>query len=150
MEKFRVTFYPDNKTVEVEKDRSVLSAAISAGVYITSHCGGDGVCGRCKVMIRKGQVAYQSDGVLSAEERGRGMYLACLTAVQGDLEVEVPPESRLTLEVPSREYSLPEDVETLPPAGTSDLFVHSPLATKLFLEVPEPKLEDKLSDTERL
>ena len=42
MEKFKVIFYPDNKTVEVEKEKTILSAAISAGIYIDSGCGGDG------------------------------------------------------------------------------------------------------------
>ena len=53
MDKFKITFYPDNKTVEVEKGVSLLSAAISAGIHINSSCGGDGVCGRCKVILKK-------------------------------------------------------------------------------------------------
>jgi len=149
MERFRVTFYPDNKTVEVEKDRTILSAALSAGVYIASHCGGDGVCGRCKVILKKGRVSAQSQGMLSEKERAEGVCLACLTAVEDNLEIEVPASSRLNLEAPGAEYSLPEDVETLQ-ATAQDLFVHSPLATKIFLNIPEPKLEEKLSDTERL
>ena len=98
MEKFKVTFYPDNKTVEVQKDTTILAAAISAGIYITSSCGGEGVCGRCKVVLRKGRVFSQSAGRITAEEKKRGVYLACATAVQSDLEVEIPPESRLSLE----------------------------------------------------
>ena len=159
MEKFKVTFLPDNKTIEVEKEKTILSAAISAGVYITSSCGGDGVCGRCKVILKKGQVLSQPTGRISLEERKRGMHLACLTTIQSDLEVEVPPESRLDLEKLTQEdlelrlkglYSESEEVESAPSVLGEEIFVHSPLATKLYLELPPPDLEDKISDLERL
>jgi len=159
MEKFKVTFYPDNKTIEVEKGKNILSGAISAGVYINSSCGGDGVCGRCKVILKKGQVLTQPTGRISVEERKKGIYLACLTTIQSDLEVEVPPESRLDLEKLSPQdidlrlkglYSESEEVEPPESVLGEEIFVHSPLATKLYLELPPPDLEDKISDLERL
>lgn len=159
MEKFKVIFYPDNKSVEVEKGKTILSASLSAGVYINSSCGGDGVCGRCKVILKKGQVITQPTGRISLEERKRGVYLACLTAVQSDLEVEVPPESRLELEKLTPEelelrlkgfYTESEEVESAVSILGEEIFLHSPLATKLYLELPTPDLEDKISDLERL
>ena len=90
MQKFKVTFLPDNKTVLVEKDKTILSAAISAGIYINSTCGGDGICGKCRVIVNKGEVASQPNGIITANEKKSNIYLACLTAVQSDLEVVVP------------------------------------------------------------
>lgn len=159
MEKFKVTFYPDNKTIEVEKGKSILSAAISAGIYINSSCGGDGVCGRCKVILKKGEVFTQPTGRISLEERKCGIYLSCLTTIQGDLEVEVPPESRVDfgkltpqeLELRLKGlYSESEEVESSRSLLGEEIFVHSPLATKVYLELPPPNLEDKISDLERL
>ncbi len=159
MEKYKVTFYPDNKTVEVEKGKTILSAAISTGVYINSSCGGDGVCGRCKVILRSGQVISQPAGRITLEERKRGVYLACLATIHSDLEVEVPAESRIDLEKLSPQdldlrlkgiYSDSEDVESAVSVLGEEIFVHSPLATKLYLELPLPDLEDKISDLERL
>lgn len=159
MEKFRITFYPHNKTVEVEKGKSLLAAAISAGVYINSSCGGDGVCGRCKVILKKGKVTTQPTGRISAEERKRGVYLACLTSAESDLEIEVPPESRLDFETLTDEekeqrlkglYSEAEEVEPAKAVLGDEIFIHSPLSTKLFLELPPPTLDDKISDLERL
>jgi uncharacterized 2Fe-2S/4Fe-4S cluster protein (DUF4445 family) len=159
MEKFKVTFYPDNKTIEVEKGKTILSAAISAGVYINSSCGGDGVCGRCKVILKKGQVLTQPTGRISLDERRQGFYLACLTTIQSDLEVEVPPESRVVFEKLTPQdlelrlkglYSEAEEVESAESVLGEELFVHSPLATKLYLELPQPTLDDKISDLERL
>ncbi len=151
MEKFKVTFYPDNKSIEVERGKTILSAAISAGVYINSSCGGDGVCGRCKVILKKGQVVTHPTGRISLEERSRGYYLACLTTIQSDLEIEIPPESRLDLELRLKGlYSESEEIEAPVSVLGDEIFVHSPLATKLYLELPEPNLEDKISDLERL
>jgi uncharacterized 2Fe-2S/4Fe-4S cluster protein (DUF4445 family) len=159
MEKFKVTFYPDNKTIEVEKGKTILSAAISAGVYINSSCGGDGVCGRCKVIVKKGQVIAQPTGRISLEERKQGVYLACLANIQSDLEVEVPPESRLDFEKLSPQelelrlrgfYSESEEIASAKSILGDEIFAHSPLATKLYLELSPPDLKDKISDLERL
>ncbi|MFA5410639.1 MAG: ASKHA domain-containing protein [Candidatus Omnitrophota bacterium] len=159
MEKFKVTFYPDNKTIEVEKGKTILTAAISAGVYINSSCGGDGVCGRCKVILKKGEVISQPTGRLSLEERRQGVHLACLSTIEGDLEVEIPPESRLDLEQLNPEevdlrlkglYSKAEEIEPVKSILGEEIFHHSPLATKLYLELPQPTLEDTVSDLERL
>jgi len=159
MEKFKVTFYPNNKTVEVKKDTTILSAAISCGAYINSACGGDGVCGRCKVVVKKGQVTTQSTGSISLDEIRRNIYLACMTSIHSDLEVEIFPESRLDLEKLSTQdldlrlqglYSPSEEIEPTAPFQAETIFVHSPLATKLYLELSQPDLEDKISDLERL
>ncbi|MCX5702115.1 MAG: ASKHA domain-containing protein, partial [Candidatus Omnitrophica bacterium] len=159
MEKYKVTFYPENKTVEVEKEKTILSAAISAGIYINSSCGGDGVCGRCKVRVKSGQVLTQPTGRISIEERRQGIYLACMATIQSDLEVEVLPESRQDFEKLTPQeldlrlkgfYSETEEADSAASILGEELFVHSSLATKLYLEMPPPNLEDRISDLERL
>jgi uncharacterized 2Fe-2S/4Fe-4S cluster protein (DUF4445 family) len=158
--KFRVKFYPDRKEVEVEKGKSILAAAISAGLHINSSCGGDGVCGRCKVVLRKGMVHTQPTGRISIEEKRRGYYLACLTTVESDLEIEIPPESRLDLDKITEEeaflsrlkgiYTEPVEIDKAETVVGGEVFLHSPLATKIFLELPKPTFEDKISDLERV
>jgi uncharacterized 2Fe-2S/4Fe-4S cluster protein (DUF4445 family) len=39
MTKYTVTFLPDNKTVDIESDVTLLEAAGKAGVIINSLCG---------------------------------------------------------------------------------------------------------------
>ncbi len=161
MEKFKIIFLPDNKEILVEKGTSILSAAISLGVQINTSCGGDGVCGRCKVIVKKGSVLSQPTGRISMGEKKFGYYLACLTTVESDLEVEIPVESRLNLDNVSDEEAfvsrlkgLFASAEEIIEAGVEnipqDVFIHSPLATKLFLDIPKPNLDDKISDLERL
>ncbi|MCX5713652.1 MAG: ASKHA domain-containing protein [Candidatus Omnitrophica bacterium] len=158
MEKFRVHFYPDDKTVIVAKDATILTAAISAGIYINSSCGGDGVCGRCKVIVKKGQVLTQSSGHISQEEKGQNIYLACVSEVLSDLEVQIPQQSRLNLEGLTQEevsqrlkkdYTEPEDIEEIN-IHENPKFKHLAFTRKFYLELPAPTLEDKLSDLDRL
>lgn len=159
MGKFRVSFYPDNKSVEIEKGKTILAAALTANLRINSSCGGEGVCGRCKVIVRKGEVLTQPSGRLSPEQRRQGYQLACQALVQSDLEVFIPPESRLEFDKLTPEeielrlkglYSESEEIETPRAILKEGVFFHSPLATKLYLELPEPTLNDRLSDLERL
>ncbi len=151
MNKFKVTFYPDNKSVEVTKDTTILSAAISCGVSIKSDCGGDGVCGRCKVIVKKGDCLAQSTGMLSDGDRKRNIYLACITTIHSDLEVEVLPESRIEATSGLKGiYSKSEEIESKDAVLSDKVFKHSPLATKLYLELPQPNLNDTASDLDRL
>ena len=160
MEKFKVKFVPDNKTVEVPEDTTILSAALSCGLYINSACGGEGVCGRCKIILKEGKVTAPPEGTLTPQEKSRHIYLACLTTVHSDIEVEIPSESRLDFENLSPQelelrlkglYAQSEEIEpkiTLP--GAKEEFTHSPLTEKLYLELSAPNLEDRVSDLERL
>lgn len=160
MDKFKILFLPDNKLIEIDKGKTILSAAISAGIHINSSCGGDGVCGRCKIILKKGQAASLPTGRITADERKRGYYLSCLTVAQSDIEVEIPKESRLDSESISQEdayilrlkgvYSESVDIDKGESILGEDIFIHSPLATKLYLELPKPNLEDKISDLERI
>ena len=160
MENFIVKFVPDNIAIKAKRGETVLACAVHAGVYINSSCGGDGVCGRCKVIIKKGNFKTQPTGRITPEEKKQGYVLACLTTLQDDLEVFVPPESRLDLKKISEEelrfvrlkgiYSETQDVESGRPIIDESVFVHSPLATKIFLKIPAPTLDDKISDLERL
>ena len=162
MEKFKVIFKPDNIEVEADKGEILLSCAIRSGIYINSSCGGDGVCGRCKVVIDKGNYRTEPTGRISQDERKKGYVLACLTTIQGDLTVRVPAGSRLDIKKIKEEdakllrlkgiYSQAEDMEKdgLEPSEYKEVFTHSPLATKLYLELPPPTLNDNVSDLERL
>jgi len=159
MEKFNITFYPDNKTVQIDKGKTILAAAISAHININSSCGGDGVCGRCRVILRKGEVFSQPSGRLTPEQRRQGYLLACQTLVQSDLEVFIPEESRLELDKLTQEevdlrlrglYSKSEEIEPQEVELKEGVFIHSPLATKLYLELTPPNQTDRISDLERL
>jgi len=89
-----VVFQPDGVCVEVEPGKAILEAAQAAGVAIDSACGGQGACGRCKVMVALGRPGGQPGDLLSQEEVDQGMVLACQALVEDDLVVQVPLESQ--------------------------------------------------------
>ena len=160
MDKVKVIFKPDNKEIKVRKGKNLLHAAIQAGVYIHSSCGGDGVCGRCKVIITKGNFRTEPTGRITKDEKAKGFVLACLTSVQGNLHVEIPPESRLDFEKITDEeakthrlkglFTPAEEIELEETLLKKKVFRHSPLASKLYLKLPKPDFDDKISDLERL
>ncbi len=89
-----VVFLPDGACVEVESGKTILDAADAAGVAIDSACGGQGACGRCKVLVTLGRPGGEPGDQLSKEELQRGFRLACQATVEDDLVVEVPLESQ--------------------------------------------------------
>jgi len=160
MNELTVTFLPDNIKIKVPHGETILEAAISAGVYLHSSCGGEGVCGRCKVILKKGNVHSGPSSRITKQEKEKGYCLACLSVIESDLVVEIPAESRLEFDSLTDEsafkerlagvYSKAEDIDKAAAFIPTDIFSHSPLAFKLFLKIPKPVLEDKLSDLERV
>lgn len=160
MEKFEVIFKPSGKTAEVGRGADLLAAAISCGAFINSSCGGEGVCGRCKVIIKKGEFRTDPTGRISHEERKKGYVLACLTTIEGNLEVTIPKESRLDLSKIKDEearfhrlkglFSEATEIDKGKPIISDEVFTHSPISTKVYLQLPKPTLEDIASDYERL
>jgi len=90
-----VRFLPHNIVAKVVKGTTILEAAIRYGIGIRSVCGGKGLCGKCKVVVRGGRVEARRGDLLSHEEVERGYVLACLTKIMEDVEVEVPVESQI-------------------------------------------------------
>ena len=39
---------------DVETGESILAAAAAAGVYIPASCGGEAVCGKCRIQVETG------------------------------------------------------------------------------------------------
>jgi len=145
-EKRRVHFDPDNVDIAVEEGANLLEAAIAAGVHINASCGGAGVCGTCKVLIKQGQVESTRTEKISAEEYEQGLRQACQSRIITDLVVDIPVESRLETAVLDRErVGVIQPLEAL---ATGWRF--KPPLSKLFVELPPPTLKDNTGDLSRL
>lgn len=139
----KVHFEPDNVDIVVRQDSNLLEAAIDAGVHVSASCGGAGVCGTCKVLIRKGEVDSIRNEKISDEEWEQGIRQACQSRIVTDLTVYIPVESRLERAVLSRESKEAAD------ALATDWRFNPPL-TKCFIELPPPTMEDNAGDLSRL
>lgn len=79
--KYKLTVLPNNRTVEVEQNASLLESLLKHGYAIPAPCGGNGRCGNCRIKLLKGTV-----GGTTPDAHGR--ILACRATVQSDLTVE--------------------------------------------------------------
>ena len=150
MAKVKITFYPGREIVQAEEGITLAEAASEAGVYIASICGGEGICGKCRVVIKSGKVEAAPTTLLTRDEIQKGYVLACQTKVLGDVEVLIPPESRAE----GAQILVDEDAQRFRALyAVSDeqaFFRRDPLVKKLYLELPPPTLQDNLGDQERL
>jgi len=156
MREYKILFKPEGKEVHIKEGETILEAAHQAGIYINSECGGEGVCGRCKVQILEGtyEKKYSFVTFLTTDEIQQGYALACQTEIHSDLVVSIPPQAALEGEQilktgTTLSYSFPEKVEK-EFTDQRDVSYYHPLTRKTFLNLPPPNLNDTLPDQERL
>lgn len=156
MNTYKVTFLPENKEVEVERGTTLMQAAEKAGVDINNLCGGEGLCGECRVQVVGGNARPDKHtlGFLSGEEIQKGFVLACQTKVEADLTVMVPAKSRAEQEKIMMGgspvvYGEPEKV-VLHRTRKVPVTSFDPIVKKVYLPLPEPTLKDNISDIDRI
>jgi uncharacterized 2Fe-2S/4Fe-4S cluster protein (DUF4445 family) len=147
--KHSITFLPDNITVTVNKGDNLLNVAADAGVYVHAYCGGDGVCGKCKVLINKGEVRSDKAN-LKQEDWDKGYRLACLSSVESNLEVTIPEMTSKSGKALKRK---PKTTRTVSAKSLDDLIGQweiEPPVSKLYLELAPPSMNDNISDMDRV
>lgn len=147
MKKYRVTFKPFEKTVEIPSGQNLFDIARDAGIELNSSCGGQGTCGKCKVIIKEGKFRADSFAKLSQEEIKKGYILACQTQALSDITLEVPPESIMKKGQKIATGLRARDLERL--LKTLDKEIR-PRTRKFMLTLPPPNLEDNISDADRV
>ena len=108
----RVTFLPDNKTVEFEhgkltylehgKPESLLDVALNFGVHLDHACGGNCACTTCHVVVKKGKECLsemeddEADRLDMAADLQLDSRLGCQSVIEkpGDIVVEIPAWNR--------------------------------------------------------
>ena len=146
----RIVFEPSGLKTEVPPGATILEAARLAGVYLTSICGGDGYCGKCKVVVNSGETESPPTTLLAPQEVRESIVLACQTRVLSDLTITVPRShvldtGRIVVDSDAHRFSeLPgEDIG-------EGAFPYEPLVQKLSLRMSPPTEQDQVADHERL
>ncbi|MFT6459707.1 ASKHA domain-containing protein [Pseudophaeobacter arcticus] len=147
-----VIFTPSGKRGHFPVGTPVLTAARQLGVDLDSVCGGRGICSKCQITPSYGE--FSKHGVTVAndalsewnkveqrykDKRGLidGRRLGCQAQVQGDVVIDVPPESQVHRQV-VRKRAEARDITMNP-------------STRLFyVEVEEPDMHKPSGDMERL
>jgi len=131
---------PHGSKVNVKRGTRLLDALNTASMKVRSECGGRGICGKCKVIIKDLSSFVETTdwkGELSNAELRAGYRLACGCAIVSDAAVYVPEESRLM----TRKFLI---------EGAERSVIVEPAVRKVFLRVPPPSLEDVRSDARRV
>jgi CDP-4-dehydro-6-deoxyglucose reductase len=84
-----ISLQPSGRTFEVQRDETILAAAIRQGVGLPYGCK-DGACGSCKSRLLSGRVihgAHQLKALSPAEEEA-GLVLTCCATPQTDCTLE--------------------------------------------------------------
>ena len=147
---YRITFLPLDRIMQAEEGQNILEIAMQAGIHINASCSGNGVCGKCKIKITEGTTISPDSPKISQTEYNEGVRLACQTIMSSDVVVEIPLESQIDKSALKR---VTADTHISSDMQMSELFknIHmKPLTSKVYIELPEPTLEDNLSDFDRL
>jgi uncharacterized 2Fe-2S/4Fe-4S cluster protein (DUF4445 family) len=125
----KVKFLPHETEIAVPDGKTIIHAAMEAGVHINASCGGEGICGKCRVMIEQGTV----EGGIT-EKLSQPVESAMDASA---LRMHKTPRKNAHI----REMNFDELKE-------KGLFV--PPVEKKFLQLPEPTRQDNLPDITRL
>ncbi len=150
MATYRVTFYPLDRTFQAEDGDNLLDTAMRAGVHINASCGGNGTCGKCRVLLKEGSASSPPNPAITTEEYNNGMRLACRTSIHSDIAVEVPLESQVDRATLARRRQAPH---ILSASGIGRLVTGidvNPAVFKKYVELPPPTADDNVSDLTRL
>jgi uncharacterized 2Fe-2S/4Fe-4S cluster protein (DUF4445 family) len=136
-----VTFEPEGRRVRVPPETRIFQAASEAGIGIRTECGGEGICGKCRVIVKnKSAVNEVTDAEtthLSPKEIDSGYRLACRTILKQNVTVMVPEESRIG----ARKIQI---------SGLERPVPLNPSVKKFHVVLPKPTLSDVRPDFKRL
>ncbi len=146
---YTIRFEPSGLKIKVPSGAVLLDAAHKAGIYLSSICGGDGYCGKCKVIIDEGQFQSKPTALLTPDEVRENIVLACQTKVLSDMTITVPRShtletSQILMDSDAHRFSdLPSEVR-------EGIFEFDPLVRKICVGMSPPTVHDHTADHERL
>mgnify|MGYP003701301411 CR=1 FL=1 len=142
MSTYKIKFLPEGLEADAAPGESLIDVAAKVALHINASCGGEGVCGRCRVELKEGDVDSKSGpGVfLTTGEYAKGLRLACRSFVNGDATIFIPPDSRADATVYASSLAEAE-------VSVADL---KPMARDLEVELTPPSADDNLADYDRL
>ena len=84
----------DERELDVEGGRDLLSLLAAEKIFIPSACGGRSTCGLCKLKVLEGAglLLPTEEPFLDKTERNSNVRLACQVKVRSDLKIEIPKE----------------------------------------------------------
>lgn len=138
-----VVFEPDGRHAIAQQGEHLFAVTRRVGINIRSECGGQGSCGKCRIIVKPASAVTPATKVektfLTSKELKQGMRLACQARIVGskNLQVIFPPESRST------QRRLQID-------GISQPVTLQPATRSFLLFIPPANPDHPIPDDERL
>ncbi len=137
---------PSGKNIEATSGISFLDSLKREGIYLNSSCGGKGTCGKCRILVKSGDVKSDSSIKISRDESEKGYVLACQSYPASDVRIDIPKESSLTVEGKVA-TGKSKDLQGLLRSMETEI---KPITERITLQLPRPSLDDNISDLDRL
>jgi uncharacterized 2Fe-2S/4Fe-4S cluster protein (DUF4445 family) len=151
MGQYKVTFLPHQISIQTPAGQSVIRAAMDAGVHINASCGGEGLCGKCRIRIEQGGLEGGISEHLSREDRDKGFRLACKALIDQDVVVRIPVESAIdTSALMRRTPRATARIKQMDFGDIKEQGLFVPPMEKIYLELPPADAKDNLPDITRL
>lgn len=149
----KVVFMPSGRRGQFPVGTPLLQIAQSLGVDIDSVCGGRGICGRCQIECAEGN--FQKHQIISSKSHlneitaaekkysekrkvlAENRRLSCHTLLQGDVVIDVPPESQVHKQIVRKDADL------------RDITLDSTISLH-YVEVEEADMHNPKGDMQRL
>lgn len=152
MENHTVRFLPHDRAIRVQQGETLIRAALEVGVHINASCGGDGVCGKCRILVEEGNVEGGRSEMIGKTDMEKGYRLACKATVCGDVVIRIPVESEMDAYALKRPTAARHMARILQPALETPPADHPYTlpVEKIYLELPPTVAGDNSPDTTRL
>ncbi len=85
----KISVEPIGITIEAEDDQPLMTSLAAAGIRIEAPCGGNQICGACRLWVVAGQVPATPHDNIGPEDEKKGLRLACMAVPQGDVTVRL-------------------------------------------------------------
>lgn len=127
----------NEKTIYAKRGANLLDVLRQENIFAEGVCGGNGTCGKCKVMFYKGasKPTEQDKIHLSNEEIKKGIRLACCCTLYDSVEVQT---------------IISHSIMDIMTGGSKVDMKVEPCIKKMYLNLDIPTLEDQRSDIRRL
>ncbi len=138
-----VRFRSSDREAYVLPGTKVVEAAAEAGIVLSVPCGGEGLCGKCRVKISDSasQPTAAEQRHFTSQELEAGWRLACQATILESTEIEVPRES---------ESGASHKILTRSAQAANGTVGDAPPVRKKYVELPPPARGDDAADAIRL
>lgn len=147
---YTIRFLPDDVSVPASHGDNLLSVAAAAGIFIRAACGGDGVCGKCRVKLVAGELHTGNPSAVNRDDSPAGTHLACTSTIIADATISIPAILRADGQALQTRPKTTRRISSTSLATLLPQWQVDPPVRKICMRLPAPTIDDNIPDMQRL